>query len=323
MASVALAIIGYGIMGERLLRAAIEDDARSVRIAGVFDPAPEALNRLAEAFPAITRLTSVDAAIEAAECVYVASPPATHLDHAGRALAAGRAVFCEKPLALDLAASRAFVAKAQGARAAVNFPFASAFAVDDLRSWMAEGVVGPLQRVEIEVGFAQWPRPWQMAAAGWLDQREQGGFTREVVSHFLFLAQRLLGPLDLHSGRATYPAGGGSETALQAQLSADSIPVTIAGAVGETTKPDHSLFVLEGANGAVRLRDWAIAERRAPDGTWHARPDARLNEELRPLVLRRQLDKVARMTRGVDQDLATLDEALRVQEIVEALLAGR
>ena len=45
------------------------------------------------------------------------------------------------------------------------------------------------------------------------------------------------------------------------------------------------------------------------------------NEQARPLVLARQLDKVAALTRGAAQDLATLDEALRVQEQVEAILA--
>ena len=322
--AVALAIIGYGIMGERLLRAALDHEEPAVRIAGVFDPSPGALDRLAQSFPSVPRLASADAAIEAAECVYVASPPATHLDYAGRALDRDRAVFCEKPLAVDLPAARAFVAAAGGwrGRAAVNFPFASSFAVEQLRTWMADGTVGTPQSLAMEVAFAQWPRPWQAAAAAWLEKRAQGGFTREVVSHFLFLARRLLGPLELRSASATWPPGDGSETALQASLDA-GIPVTLTGAVGGTDQPDHNLWVLRGSKGAVRLRDWAIAERVGADGAWQADPDALPNEALRPLVLRRQLDKVARMTRGGDHDLATLGEALQVQEIVEAMLAGR
>jgi predicted dehydrogenase len=323
--AVALAIIGYGIMGERLLRAALDHDDPSVRIAGVFDPSPAALGRLAMAFPSVPRLASADAAIDVAECIYVASPPATHLGYATQALERRRALFCEKPLAVDLPEARAFVASAEreGARAAVNFPFASAFAVDQLRAWVADGALGTPQRLTIEVAFVAWPRPWQVAAAGWLERRAQGGFTREVVSHFLFLARRLLGPLRLHAGKATYPGGEGSETALHASLDARGIPVTITGAVGATGQPDHNLWVLEGSNGAIRLRDWAIAERLGADGSWQADPDALPNEALRPLVLRRQLDKVARMTLGGDHDLASLGEALEVQEIVEAMLAGR
>ncbi|MCC7275298.1 MAG: gfo/Idh/MocA family oxidoreductase, partial [Alphaproteobacteria bacterium] len=41
-----------------------------------------------------------------------------------------------------------------------------------------------------------------------------------------------------------------------------------------------------------------------------------------PLVLRRQLDAVAAMTRGAPHGLATTAEALDVQTVVEAILAG-
>ena len=43
---------------------------------------------------------------------------------------------------------------------------------------------------------------------------------------------------------------------------------------------------------------------------------------MRPLVLKGQLDKLAALTRGETTDLATLREALEVQEVVEAILAG-
>ncbi|MEM7021814.1 MAG: Gfo/Idh/MocA family oxidoreductase [Pseudomonadota bacterium] len=321
MVPIGLSIIGYGIMGERLLRAALDHDAPTVRVEGVFDPAPESRERLAGTFPALTRFESAQAAIDAAQCVYVASPPATHVDYAARALAADRAVFCEKPLAVDLPMARALVQASEHGRAAVNFPFASSFAVEELRGWLADDTVGAVRNLTIQVGFASWPRAWQVAASSWLEKRAQGGFTREVVSHFLFLAQRLLGPLQLESARATYPPGDGSETELRATLIAAGVPVTLAGGVGTTDKADHNLFILQGSRGSVRLRDWAIAERLMGDGTWQADPDALPNEALRPLVLRRQLDKVAAMTRGEDQNLATLGEALQVQEIVEAMLA--
>jgi predicted dehydrogenase len=45
-------------------------------------------------------------------------------------------------------------------------------------------------------------------------------------------------------------------------------------------------------------------------------------EEARPVVLRRQLEGVARLARGTPHQLATLREALDVQEVVEAILAS-
>jgi predicted dehydrogenase len=114
--------------------------------------------------------------------------------------------------------------------------------------------------------------------------------------------------------------GGRSERAITARLTAGAIPVTLTGRVGGTDKADHNLWTAEGARGAVRLRDWSIAERRQEDGTFREAPGALPNEKARPLVLARQLDKVAALTKGLPQNLATLREALEVQDIVEAIL---
>src|SRR5215213_11208892 len=51
-------------------------------------------------------------------------------------------------------------AGAEGARAAVNFPFVSSFAVDQIGTWIAEGAVGEPRAIRIEVAFARWPRSW-------------------------------------------------------------------------------------------------------------------------------------------------------------------
>lgn len=323
-ASVRLGIIGYGIMGERLLRAAINHDPAVLTVAGVWDPSPAAMQRLAADLPQISRFDSAAATIAACDCLYVASPPASHLGYARDAFAAARAVFCEKPLAVDVAEAEAFVAEAgkTGARAGINFPFASSFAVDQLRAWMQAGVTGPVERIGIEIGFAGWPRPWQMDAVNWLDARAQGGFAREVGSHFLFLARRLFGPLQLRSHSVSYPEAGKSERAIGAVLQAGSLPVTLEGVVGKTDKPDHNLFTIIGPQGRIRLRDWSIAEKLEADGQWREAPDALPNEKMRPLVLKRQLDKVAAMTRGTAQDLASLGEAAEVQRVVETILKG-
>ena len=74
--------------------------------------------------------------------------------------------------------------------------------------------------------------------------------------------------------------------------------------------------------GAVRLRDWSLAERSRPDGTWVPDPDAMPQDRMRPLVLAQQLAAVAAMTRGEPHPLATPSEAFDVQEAVEAILTG-
>jgi predicted dehydrogenase len=319
--SVAIGVIGAGIMGERLLNAILQQEPDLLRACGIWDPASTAMQRMEKAFPQVPRMADAAAVIAASDCVYIASPPASHLDHARAALAAGKSFFGEKPLAVDVADARAFVAQASD-KGAVNFPFASSFAVAAIRNWIEKGEIGRPRRIEIEVGFAAWPRPWQADAVAWLDKPMQGGFTREVVSHFLFLSRRLVGPLQGFNGKASFPEAGKSERRIAATLRAGDLPVTIVGAVGETAKDDHNIWMLEGDRGAVRLCDWSIAERRLPDGAWQRAPDALPNEQARPLALKRQLQGVAKLARGEPHHLATLAEALNVQEIVEGILAG-
>jgi len=325
--TIGVGIIGAGVMGERLLRAALDHAGDVVRVTGVWDQASAALNRMGAQLPGVPRAASAEAVIEGAECVYVATPPATHLGYARAAIAAGRAVFLEKPLAVDLADAEAFVrevdAKGAGAaRVAVNFPFASSPAVERLHLWLRDNVAGAPRGFTIDVGFAAWPRPWQQDAAAWLDGTAEGGFTREVVSHFLFLSRRLLGQLYLKTSQAEYGPDGGTERRIAARLDAGGLPGRLTGSVGGIQQDDHNTWTVQGVAN-IRLRDWSIAERQRPDGSWAADPDALPNERLRPLVLRRQLDQVARMTRGEPHQLATLTEAFDVQQVVEAILSGR
>lgn len=313
MDQIGLGVLGAGIMGERLLRAAPGQGA--VRIVGVWDPSADALSRLAAALPDVTVMRSAAEVIAASDCVYVASPPATHLAHAQAVLAAGKSLFCEKPLAVDVAAARAFVAGAGSARAAVNFPFASSPSVATLTGWLTGHSPAA---VDIAVDFATWPRGWQHAAAGWLDGPAQGGFTREVLSHFLFLARRLFGPLALETATADFPDAGRSERRITARLRAGTVAVSVTGGVGTTTLEDSNSFTVDGA---LRLRNWSIAER-VESGAWHPDPAAIPQDRARPLVLQRQLEAVAAMSRGQPHHLATLAEALDVQCVVEAILAS-
>ena len=320
--SVALGIVGFGIMGERLLRAALNHDASVIRPVAVWDPSPAAAVRLKEIAPGLPMLGSAAEVIAACDVLYIASPPSSHIAHAEAAFATGKAAFLEKPLASDLVEARRFVAaaEARGARAAVNFPMASSPAVAQLSAWRAG--IGAPGVLSINAEFATWPRGWQQAAASWLAKRQDGGFTREVLSHFLFLTRRQLGSLTLTSAQATYPEGDGAETAIRAEMTAGGVPVSVAGSVGRTEADETNEWRLAGAGGAIRLRNWSIAEKQATDGTWATAPDALPNEKMRPLVLQGQLDKLAALTRGEAVNLATLREALEVQEVVEAILAG-
>jgi sugar phosphate isomerase/epimerase len=103
-----VALIGSGRMGafhgETLARR-----VRGARLVAVADPAPDVAERLADA-PGAERGYTDPAEVladPAVEAVVIAAPARFHADLVVAAAGAGRAVFCEKPMALTLAAARA------------------------------------------------------------------------------------------------------------------------------------------------------------------------------------------------------------------------
>jgi predicted dehydrogenase len=317
-----IGILGLGVMGERMLRNLREHPAFTVVAA--WDPAEAALDKLGRL--ATQARAAADAAAlvadPAVQCVYIAAPPSHHLAHAHLAFDHGKAVFCEKPLATDLAAARAAVERVERDRltAAINFPYAAAPAVRAVASGLKSGEIGPIERVEIEVAFQRWPRAWQESAA-WLALRREGGFVREVLSHFIFVTQRLLGPLRLHGAQIDYPGDGRSaETAIAARLDAGTVPVMLSGRVGGDV-PDWNRWRLCGRNGAFELHDWYSLRRRI-DGSWL---DIDFGEGAsdRERSYRAQLDALDAMLTGRPHKLATFREGLAVQESIEAMLRPR
>jgi predicted dehydrogenase len=78
----------------RLQRAGI------VRVIGIFDPNPTAMNVVRNRFPSVVAVTLFGDLLRlGADAMIVASPPRFHADQAVESLNAGLHVFCEKPLA--------------------------------------------------------------------------------------------------------------------------------------------------------------------------------------------------------------------------------
>lgn len=316
-----IGVIGLGVMGRRMLAAASSHPA--FEIGSVWDLRPEARDAARTQVPG-ARIESPEtmASSEDLDAIYVATPPATHAALARIAIEAGKTVLCEKPLTVDTAEARvlAELARGRGARAAVNFPFASSPAVGRLEQELREGVVGGARRVEMRFHFLEWPRAWQREAAGWLARRAQGGFVREVFSHFAYLTHRLLqSPLRVRWGRVDYPAeGDGAETAVSAELECAGVPVRVSGAVGGLAQ-DYNEWTLYGTAGSLRLVDWGASIERGTADRW---------EEIRPARasrprLHEQLDNLSRLIRGEDSGLPDFDVGLRVVEAVEGILTGR
>lgn len=314
------AIIGLGIMGRRMAEhMAMHPD---FTVEAMWDPDPTACALAQEMVPGASLAQSVESAIATADLVYLACPPVPRKAYALQAAAEGKAVFLEKPLGVDVAESRELVSAitASGVPAAVNFTQAAGAALHDVSAAAHDGDLGTVMGADIILTYAQWPRGWQ-AAADWLRYAAEGGMTREVISHFLFFSERILGPLELVWAQADYPAQDGlCETHVAARLLSETgQPVTVMGSVGGA-QPDRQELTIKGSKVSRRIAEFYRDA--ATDGGPFVpvTPDIK---DPRAISLKAQLDDLSLMMAGKSHRLATLDEALRVQILVEGILAGK
>ena len=310
-----LGVIGLGAIGsEMLAAAAVTPDVTVVR---AFDPDPAAVDRARAAHPGITFTADVGEVMEDVDAVYLATPPAFHAEAAIAAMQAGKAVFCEKPLAVDLAEGRRMVEASQGVATAVNFSLADRDAVLAVERSLRAGEVGEVRGVDIRLVFPQWPRDFQ-ANAAWVAGRAQGGFVREVLSHFVYLTDRLVGPLSPVDVSVDYPADpDASEVAARGFLRAGDVRVHVSAFAG-VAAPELYEWVLWGTRRSYLLRNWG--ELLVSDGgEWAPVPltGPRGSEATR-------LARFAEAVRGGQPGhLADFATALRVQEVVEAFHGAR
>ncbi|MCV2359554.1 Gfo/Idh/MocA family oxidoreductase [Paucibacter sp. TC2R-5] len=305
-------VIGLGVMGQRMLaRLAAHPQLQPTLI---WDANPAALAKTLQQYPQLKAATSAAQLIAAPglHSLYIATPPAPHMALTELAFDAGLAVFCEKPLTVDFAAARLCIDRIalEGQRAAVNFALASSKGLGLLLASPRED----WRRVELEVSFARWPRPWQAAAGAWLGERAEGGFTREVLSHFIFVLQRVLGPARVLSSVATYPQDGRSaETELRADLDVAGVAVGISGKVGGKVGDD-----MDDQNRML----WSTGERELELKQWFSEIEQRGCEAQIPAQLAQidQLDQWAAMIEGRPHSLPGYAEALAVQQTIESLL---
>lgn len=295
-------------MGARVLQLAAGHPDYTVVAAADLDSA--AVSLYADAHPSI-RFTTKPAEVIASEvdAVYIATPPATHAELTGAAFAAGLSVFCEKPLAISLAEGRQMLdaAAASTGAAAVNFALSDRQAVLHLEEVLGE--IGDIRVIEIRLAFPQWPRAFQ-AGAAWLGERAQGGFIREVFSHFAYLTDRLVGPLT-PANLVLDHQGPGSEVAAFGLYRAGDVPVQVTGVVAGPTTYE---WIIRGSERSYLLRDWQhLFVAKGNDWQPVALPGERGGESTRLSLFAEAI-----RTGHHPANLADFAAAYRVQEAVEA-----
>lgn len=315
--TIKVAIIGLGIMGQRMLEHMTLHPAFTV--SAIWDPDARACQAAQGLAPAALLAASAKEAIAPVDLVYLACPPAPRKAYAQISAALGKAVFLEKPLGIDVGESRDLVRNLTLSKVptAVNFTQAAGAALTDVSKAAQAGDMGDLMGVDIVVTYAHWPRAWQKTA-DWLRFRDEGGMTREVISHFLFFSERILGPLDLVWTQPDYPTQGDlCETHVAARLiNAQGLPVTIMGSVGGA-QPDRQEVTVKGSKTSRRISNFADD---AVSFGGDFVPIGNKPADTRATGLKAQLDDLVLCVQNKPNRLATIDEALRVQVLIERIL---
>jgi predicted dehydrogenase len=322
---VRLGIIGLGAMGGEMLDAAAGAAGAVVAVAA--DVHPPAVERHRRRHPDVRFTTDPDEVLDAdgLEAIYIATPPAHHADLVLAGLRRGLAVFCEKPLAVarDDGERMLHAASAAGAPPCfVNFALSDRHAVLVVEQALRAGEVGRVVGVDVRLQFARWPRQFQ-AGAGWVATRAQGGFVREVFSHFAYLTDRLVGPIRSVDVGLDHPADprDGAEVAARGLLRAGDVPVHVSALSGvsafSTTGDERCEWILWGTRRSFLLRDWDRLFVSA-GGDWAPVP---LTGERGSDTTR--LSRFAAAVRGgAVEHLADFPTAFRVQAAVEAFHDG-
>ena len=315
-----IGFIGLGSIGQRMLVPAQQH--QRVKPTMAWDPQADRLSQTVANTPGLRAAKDVNHLItdSAVDIVYIASPPLTHAEHASATLDIGKPVLCEKPLGIDIATSEALAVRAtnSGIPHAVNFIYGSAYPAEQMAEALAQCKFGTLTSAQVQLHLPNWAAR-RYAEAPWLMASDQGGFVREVLSHFVYLTERLFGPTKVNYSYCRKGSSPGSAiTGLVAELSCGDLTVNIQGST-LGTGPDVCNYTLWGEHCSYRVhdlhglqittgKDWenANASGTDPVSSWY----------------QRQYDQVAAMLDGRPHTLPDFAAGLSVQRVIEALLQG-
>ena len=314
-----VAIIGLGIMGNRMLKhMKLHDDFQPDFL---WDPDETKCLDTIKENPDSKIMNSPSEAIKAADLIYLACPPIVRKAYAVEAASLGKSLFLEKPFGINIQDSFDLIKKlgTYNIPIAVNFTQASGVALNDLLESKNNGEMGSLLGVDIVVTYPSWPRLWQKEA-DWLRFRKEGGMTREVISHFLFFSERVLGPLKVVWAKPTYPNDPLlCETNVLARLETDNgCHVNILASVGGM-QPDRQELTVKGSLKSRRISEFYKDSE--TDGSEFI-PLRNEPKDPRAISLKGQLDNLSLNLRNLPNTLATMQEAMRVQLLVEEILSS-
>jgi predicted dehydrogenase len=312
--TIRVGVIGIGGVGGRVLEGFLMHDQTTV--AALCDTQAELVQQRASELGA-TAYTDTREMLSGTELdlVYIAVPPKFHHQIALDVLGAGKHLFCEKPLANSLDEAREMLEAAEqaGVVHAVNFPTPYRSVWSEFSRLVDSGHLGELRRLEVTMHFQVWPRPWQQNP--WIGGREQGGFVREVLPHYLQLIQQRFGRIVQVDSRMQYPEDPAAcEIGVFAQLQLeDGTPVLIDG-LSNIAHKERIAFIAYGTQGTIALTDWGTLR---VGGVGEALEIVEVPENNRHLGL---IAELVQAIEGQPAELVDFRVGYEIQQVLEAVL---
>lgn len=310
-------IIGLGMIGEKMLQEFLAHP--SFFVLSCWDINPEVREQVQEKHPlapVVERSTDVLDNSEV-ELIYIATPPETHVQYGLKVIDRKKVLFMEKPLSIDISESRKLVetAAVNKIRTAMNFGYGAGPIVDALENSIHSNKIGRIHNIEIRYQFPSWPLPNQLSAINWITKKKTGGLLREMFSHHVYLIHRLFGPLKVQTTKISYPhQEGASENFVIANLQTGDIAVWLMGGIGSPQTPRTSDFTINGEFGSLRIGEGHQLFY-ADDGVWKA---FKLDSNRSSVEAR--LDQLVDLLGGIETHLPTVEDGLKVQEVIEKML---
>jgi predicted dehydrogenase len=312
-------IIGLGGMG-RVMLAEMNAHPR-FEVAAAWDPDDRACVKAVEGYSWLEIAPREEELVarEDVNLIYIATPPRSHAVYLEAAWDAGKPVFCEKPLGVDLDMSRALLAdvKSSGVASAINFTHAASLDAERAQLALKAGDLGRIAYVSINLHLPAWPRDFQKDAE-WLRYRQEGGFTREVLSHWVYLSLRLFGPCEAVFAHTSYPEDESlAEDRVSAELDFNGTPVLVNAGVGGRG-PVGVEYTVWGSKRSLRLSSGGGMLVHEAD-SWRpflATKGPASSDRVRVL------DNLADLLDHRPNTVATLAQAFDVQTVIEEILTN-
>ena len=310
-----IGVIGVGKAGEQLINASMNHS--ELKVKGIYDKDTERLLQVSRTYW-LDSYSSYEKMLEDddIDIIYLATPPKSHYSLSVDIFKSHKHFICERPLATTMKHIEKMTSLAENKDRiyAINFPMIYESTYKKIKQLLDEDYIGRLLRIEVQAYLPEWPRIGQENS--WIGSREQGGFTREVMIHYIQAAQRLFGDIENINSYIDYPSDPElSEKSLVANGNIDGAKI-IFNCISDVGIKEDIKFNIIGSKGAISFKNW--------NELWLYKKGHKIRKPKLERIdtLSILLDNIYRGIVGEDFDIVDFKEGAKTHYVIEKLLGN-